>query len=110
MKVGQIPGGWVPFLALLLVVGACGDAGPETIQRETFVATYVDLRRAALENPARQITPAKRDEVLSRHGVTEEDLYAFVEAHGRDVDYMAGVWSDVEARLHPQDSAQATPP
>jgi hypothetical protein len=98
------------LLPVLLLAAACGGAEPETIERESFIATYVDLRRAALQNPGAQIGPPQRDEVLARHGVSEEDLLSFVEVHGRDVDYMAGVWGEVEARLHPQDSVPAMQP
>jgi hypothetical protein len=103
--------GRFPLLcAVLLACAGCGGAEPQAIDRETFIATYVDLRRSALQNTDKQITPAQRDEVLSRHGVGEEDLLGFVEVHGRDVDYMAAVWGEVEARLHPQDSAGTTVP
>jgi hypothetical protein len=104
MRTRPIRGGFPLLLAVLFAVAACGGAEPQAIDRETFVQTYVDLRKAALQNMDRQLKPTQRDEVLSRHGVSEEDLLGFVDVHGRDVDYMASVWGEVEARLHPQDS------
>lgn len=100
--------------ALLLSLGCGNGAGPEpeVIDRETFVATYVDLRAAALSTADGRITPERREEILRAHGVTEEDLLAFAEVHGRDVEYMAEVWSEIEQRLDlrtaPGDTASRT--
>lgn len=92
-------------LVLLLVAGACGideDAPPrnrETISRETFVATFVELRRSALESETGRITDEERERILSGHGITEDDLVTFVEVHGGRIDFMRDVWTEVEARL-----------
>ena len=88
-------------LALVLVSLACGgeDGRTAALDRNAFVEVYVDLRLAALSAPSRQLTPERREEVLRTHGVTEQDVLAFVEAHGRDVDYMQEVWAEVEARM-----------
>lgn len=104
----------VAATCLLLAIASCGSdtAEPATdglIDRETFVATYVDLRKAAIRTPEFRITPEAREEILARHGVVGEDLIRFAEAHGRDLELMNEVWLEVEARL--QDSgAGATPP
>lgn len=99
------------LLAGLLVVPGCGEGGAEPreegIDRETFVATYVDLRRAAIRDGPDPITPEARDRVLERHGVSSEELLEFVEIHGRDLEYMEAVWDTVEAILGqepPEDS------
>lgn len=96
--------GALAFLALL--AAACGDNGSappdpaaETIDRETFVATYVDLRLAALEDTTLSISPAERERVLRRHGVTRDDLFRFVEVHGDRVDFMRDVWDEVDERI-----------
>lgn len=99
------------LLALLLALGACGgDAAapaPETgIARETFIATYVDLRAATIRAHTVEIPDQDRAEILARHGVTEDDLLAFAEAHGEDVAYMRRVWDEVEARM---DAARVDP-
>jgi hypothetical protein len=94
---------------LLAVSTTCRD---ETVamDRERFIATYVEVRATALRNPGGQITPAQKEEILARNGVTEDQLLEFAEVHGRDVDYMAQVWGEVERRLHPQDTATVPPP
>lgn len=88
--------------ALLVGAGACGDDpasydGP--IDRETFVATYVDLRLSALGTPSGVITDAERSRVLEEHGVTEDDLLGFADAWGADPAAMRSIWEDVQRRL-----------
>ena len=96
-----------PLLLLFLVSCGRGTAEPsvETVDRETFVATYVDLRSVALGNAGLAISPAERDSVLRLHDVSEDDLLLFVEVHGRDAVLMQDLWNEVEARiqlvLHP---------
>lgn len=94
------------MLALTLSLGACldGGASPEAdagkvIEREAFIATYVDLRLETLDNPAYRVDDDERDEILERHDVTEDDLFQFVDVHGTDVEYMRDLWADVEARI-----------
>jgi hypothetical protein len=95
--------------ALLLLSSACrGDGG--AIDRQVFVDTYVDLRTTALANPGGQIRPEQRDSVLARHSVTEDDLLRFTEVHGRNVEYMAEVWGEVENRLMPPPPETPPPP
>lgn len=108
------------LLALLVAVAApllaaCGDDGAapaarerETISREVFVETYVDLRLTALRSGREQVDPAAREEVLARQGVTEDDLLTFVEVHGERVHFMNGVWDEIEARIDSVRSAGDT--
>lgn len=99
---GTIP---VLSLVLLLVAGACGideDAPPrgrETISRETFIATFVELRRSALESETGQITDEERERILSEHEITEDDLVTFVDVHGGRIDFMRDIWTEVETRV-----------
>lgn len=91
-------------LALALLAAACGGDGPASaarggIDRETFIATYVDLRATTIRGDSFAISDAQRDQVLARHGVTEEELLRFVELNGEDADFMRAVWDEVEARL-----------
>jgi hypothetical protein len=89
-------------LALLLAgaAAACGG-GPaaDAIEREVFIATYVDLRIAAFHTDSSRVATAEKDEILTRHGVTEEDLTTFAEVHSADLEFMRDVWNEVEARL-----------
>lgn len=70
------------------------------MDRETFVSVWVDLRLAALGTSTGRVDPETRERIVQRHGTTEEELLAFVEAHGRDIAYMEGVWQDVEERMN----------
>lgn len=87
-----------------LACGACGggpaQSSPSTsMDRETFIATYVDLRAAAVGNEDGLIQDGQRAEILKRHGVTEADLVGFATDRGADVAYMRQVWDEVERRL-----------
>lgn len=90
-------------LGLAVAAGACGGhastAAAGAIDREAFIATYVDLRAATIRSDSFAISDALRAEVLTRHGVAEEDLLGFVEVHGEDAAFMRAVWDEVEARL-----------
>ena len=90
--------------------GAEPAAAEDVIERETFIATYVDLRRAALDAPEGRIDQPRMLAVLEVHGVTEEDLLEFAEVHGRDVAYMASVWAEVEKQLEPGSAPADTTP
>ena len=97
-----------PFL---VVASGCGsETAPEgdvvTIDRETFISTYVDLRVAALSAEGDTITAEQRATILADHGVAADDLMEFAEVHGEEVFYMREVWNEVEARL---DAARERP-
>jgi hypothetical protein len=104
----------VTAAALLLALASCSSdtvepGAGDVIGREAFIATYVELRRAAIGSPDFRVSPGARAEILARHGVEAEDLVRFAEAYGRDLELMNEVWTEVEARI--QDSgADATPP
>jgi hypothetical protein len=94
----------VMLLTVLLAATACGAsdttfAAPD----ERFVATMVELRRAAMM--AGTDTAAFEElrlEVLRERGVTEDELRAYVEANSADLDHMAMIWDSVAARLEEQ--------
>lgn len=86
----------------ILVGTGCGDMPlplEVDLDRETFVATYVDLRLAALETPDGRLPEPRRDSILRVHGVTAEQLLEFAEVRGRDPEYMSAVWDEVLARM-----------
>lgn len=92
------------LFAVALAAAACGGGDPASaeaggIDRERFIATYVDLRATTIRSDTFAIRDADRAAVLARHGVTEEQLLAFAELHGEDVAYMRSVWDEVESRL-----------
>ncbi len=95
-------------LAALVALTACGG-GADTIDRDVFVATYVDLRVAALQTDSARVAEGQREEILERHGVTEADLTTFAEVHAADLEFMRDVWADVEAAMDREAEAPAPP-
>ena len=92
------------FISLAASLSACrGDAAgldrDAIIDREVFIAVYVDLRAAALSTDDREITDEARTEVLSRHGVGEADVLDFAEYHAQDLPFMRQVWDEIEVLL-----------
>ncbi|MEX2467126.1 MAG: hypothetical protein WD995_09450 [Gemmatimonadota bacterium] len=98
-------------LVALVVFASCGQ-GPSDerdgqVSRSRFIDAYVDLRVTALRAEEGLLTDSARAVVLERHGMTEDELLRFVDAHGRDLDYMRDLWNEVELRL---DSVPPLPP
>jgi hypothetical protein len=102
------------FLAFALGIFACGgeptaSADEAGLDRETFIATYVDLRVAVGRQGTHELTDAERTRILADHSVTEAELLDFVEIHGTDVAFMRDVWDEVEARMDGVRLAPGTP-
>ena len=93
-------------LVLALALLACDrPAGESGIDRETFVATYVDLRRATVDG---RLDDATRDSILDAHGTTADELRAFVTARADDPEAIADAWRDIHETLTaPPDSVLA---
>ena len=70
-----------------------------TISQEAFIETYIALRVVGLRAPQQLISQEDRERILSEQGVTEEELLAFVDVHGQDVERMQDIWNEVESRL-----------
>lgn len=91
-------------LLTLATSTGCGGGGAsegegDTMDRETFIATYVMLRQTALSSTSGEITDADRDRILAGAGVTTDGMEAFVAEHGDDPLFMRGVWDEVERRM-----------
>lgn len=87
-------------IALTAVLVACGsDSAEGVLDREVFITTYVELRADALLSDDGQLSDDDRARVLQEHGVSEDDLLAFAQQHGRDLAFMREVWDEVEERL-----------
>lgn len=103
------------LLCLQVATASCGDPGSgpgggeeETISRDTFVSTYVDLRIAALRDTTAAIGAEERERILREHGVTREDLLRFVEIHGQRPAFMRQVWVEVDERIRRARQARDT--
>jgi hypothetical protein len=86
----------------------CGDPNEELegiITREEFVRAFSELRVSALREESGDIAPEERDRILAGLGLTPEDLIDFVEAHGRDMDFMQEVWEEVDHNLETRRNA-----
>ncbi len=95
----RLPGLAVFFL-LLATLSGCDLGFPESegeaeLDRDTFVATYTELRLAAMEWESARLPEAERNRILSERGVTEDDLREFVRVHGRNVPFMNEIWNEV---------------
>jgi hypothetical protein len=94
-------GSWL-LLALAAVLWGCGGGGATpastTISKDKFVTTYVKLREAAATVDSAGLDSA-RAAILRQAGVTQKDMLAFADVHGRDVAFMKDVWDEVEHRL-----------
>jgi hypothetical protein len=93
--------GWRTLLILLVLatVFGCGrdpERGFATIPRERFIETNVALRQIDRAAPE---ADSLRAEVLAEHGVTEEDLQAFVTARSDRPGELASVWDEIRQRL-----------
>ncbi|MDZ7779404.1 MAG: hypothetical protein U5R14_05605 [Gemmatimonadota bacterium] len=88
--------------AFVLVGWACGNGSERAsgeLTREGFIDAYVDLRAAALRDEDGVLTDSTRNAILERHDVTEETLLDYVDARGRDLDFMRDLWNEIEVRL-----------
>lgn len=83
----------------ILTVPACTPETVDTVDRETFIRVYLELRAAALDAEDATLVQADRDRILEKYGITAEDMVAFADAHGSDVAFMRDLWNEIETRL-----------
>lgn len=96
----------IAVASVTLALASCGgDALPETIERDTFVQAYANLRIAAVETDSGRIAFAVRDSILDVFGVTEGDLMIFADVHAEELEFMRDVWNDVELLMDRGDEA-----
>lgn len=102
-------GSWL-LLSLAVVLWGCSGGAPTpattTISKDKFITTFVKLREAAVTVDSAGLDSA-RTAVLRQAGVTQQDMLAFAEVHGRDVAFMKDVWNEVEQRL--EENVQGRP-
>lgn len=104
------------LLAGLLAAG-CGtpddpaDVPPpaDGVDEDTFVAVFVELRRAAASAPTDQAFARDRDRILAERGVTEPHLERFIDDHAEDVQYLSEVWDRIDRTLRGELDANGDP-
>ncbi|HEX6588512.1 MAG TPA: hypothetical protein VF039_05770 [Longimicrobiales bacterium] len=94
----------LPALLLATAAGACGEPAEDGIGREDFVATFVDLREAAVRGT---LDDAARDSILAAHDATEAELRAYIEARRADPEALADTWRVVLDSIVARDSVAA---
>ncbi len=100
-----------------LVAAGCGtpdDAADDTppadaVDEDTFVAVFVELRRAAASAPTDEAFARDRDRILAERGVTEPDLERFIDDHAEDVQYLSEVWDRIDRTLRGELDADGVP-
>lgn len=96
----------IAIASVTLALASCGgESLPETIERDTFVQAYANLRIAAVETDSGRIAFTVRDSILEAFGVTEEDLMIFADVHAEELEFMRDVWNDVELLMDRGDEA-----
>jgi hypothetical protein len=85
--------------AAILSMWTCTEETVAPVDRETFIQVYLELRVAALDSEDASIVQVDRERILEKYGITAEDMVAFADAHGSDVDYMRDLWNEIEIRL-----------
>jgi hypothetical protein len=53
-----------------------------------------------LRAPQQLLPEEDRERILSEQGVTQDELFTFIEVHGKEVEYMRDVWNEIEERLN----------
>ena len=93
-------------LAVTSLTLGCADRSREAdgIDRGTFVATYIDLRRAVI---AGSLDDTVRDSILALHDVSEADLRDYVDRHATDPEVLSATWREVLDSIARRDSAVA---
>jgi len=90
--------------ALLLGVAGCNSKpvnprAEEAISKELFIEAYVQLRMEGLRSPMMEISLENRDRILEEVGVTEEELFTFVDVWGADGEFMVEVWGTIDSLM-----------
>jgi hypothetical protein len=88
---------------LLLVAAAvslsCRREPAAPLAQETFVEVMVALRRASTESADQADFEARKQVILERAGVTEDELRAYARRASRDARALSDAYDSISARL-----------
>lgn len=95
----RLPKLYTMMFAVALCAGCNRTDAGTGLSQTRFIDVVVELRRAALSLPEPAAFAARKQQILSDAGVTEEELRAYITAHERDLSHMAAVWESINVRL-----------
>lgn len=78
---------------------AAEPAAQTTITPQQFVDVFVQLRNAQMKIASAPEFETRKQEILRKAGVTEQELRDFVRVRSHEVTLMAGVWDSVQSRI-----------
>lgn len=79
----------------IVLVGCDADTPTGVMDRDDFIAAWVELRAAAVTSADGVLAASERERLLEARGTTADALAAFVDAHGDDPAYMDALWREV---------------
>jgi len=101
--------GVVSTLSTLLLFATCKETiDPPPISREQYIETYVEIIKAADEEPDSIAAWERAQEILDRRGITQEDLQAYAEHYLEDPDHLAEVWFEIETLIRTPERQDTT--
>lgn len=97
----------LPIALLLPIAAGCGqaDGGDAPMDRSTYVAAYVDLREAVMLDDS--LGEQERDSILALHGISADEMRAYIERHAHDPAALADTWREVMDSIAARDSVAA---
>ncbi|NJD10218.1 MAG: hypothetical protein FIB01_07170 [Gemmatimonadetes bacterium] len=89
----------VVALAAACLLAGCQRQQALPLEQEEFVQVMVALRRAALETPDQSQFDAKKQAILGRARITEDQLRAYARQATRDPRALADAYDSINTRL-----------
>jgi hypothetical protein len=113
----ETPDSRTPFaravcLTLALLAASCSDAAPaptDSVDEDTFVGAFVELRRAAATASTDEAFARERERILDERDVTEARLERFIDEHADDAAYLSEVWERIDRTLRGELDADGSP-
>lgn len=95
------------FLIIIFIIFNSLKTSP-VLSEEKFVEIYVQLSTASEMYDADSAKwEQERKKILSKHGVTQEDIDNFIKEYNKNPENWAGVWEKIVRRLEEE---KANPP